>query len=211
MTELLKKHYAIICQRAVEALNRNRFQAQYVKDSKEALAAALALIPAKATVGMGGSATLATLGIKETLLAQGNQVFNHQGLPSHEAMLVRRQELTADVFLASSNALTLEGELINVDGMGNRVAAMTFGPQRVILVVGANKIVPDEAAGRQHIELFAGPMNAERLDKKTPCRVTGSCMHCNSPERICMVTSIMHKAPMGADFHVIIVGEELGF
>lgn len=211
MTDFIKHHYELTGKKVVEILNKKRFQAEYADTKEEAVALALKLIAAEDTVGMGGSATLSELALAETLQERGNKIFNHQGLPLAEAVAVRRQQLTADVFLSSSNAVTMDGEIINMDGTGNRVAAMAFGPKRVIVIMGANKIVKDEWDGRRRIEMLAAPTNADRLSRKTPCVVTGICSNCSSPERICSITTILHQAPTLTDFHVIIVGESLGY
>ncbi|HIU64005.1 MAG TPA: lactate utilization protein [Candidatus Avacidaminococcus intestinavium] len=211
MSSILERHYELIGRKAVDALRKNRFKAEFVKSSDEAIAAAMSLITKEDSIGLGGSMTVEGLGLEKLLSAQGNLLYNHQGLPPEEAYLVRRKQLTADVFLCSSNAVTLTGELINVDGAGNRVAAMTFGPKRVVVIVGANKIVKDEEDGRRRIKMTAAPMNTDRLKRKTPCVSIGYCVECDSPERICSLTSILHKAPMGSDFHVIVVGEALGY
>ena len=211
MSEIEKNHLEALGKQAVKALNAKRFIAQFVATKEEAVQAILALIKDKDTVGMGGSDTTEELKLKLELEKRGNIVYYHQGLPPEESRIVRCKELTADVFLTSTNAVTLDGELINVDGSGNRVAAMSFGPKLVIVVVGANKVVQDEVAGRKRIKLQAAPMNATRLNCKTPCVSTGICMDCNSPERICMITSILHMAPRGSDFHVVVVGEKLGY
>lgn len=211
MEKLQQDHFEKIGRLAVKALAANGFQAQFVATKEAALQATLALIDAKATVGFGGSMTTKAIGVQAALEKRGNTVYNHQGLPKEEALQVRRQELTADVLLSSSNAITLQGELINVDGSGNRVAAMIFGPQRVIVIAGANKIVKDEAAGRQRIQMVAAPMNTARLHCQTPCATTGVCVDCHIPARICNVTTIIHRPPSAVDFHVIIVGEELGY
>ena len=211
MTDLLKNHYEKQGKKVVDALNLKRFHAQYVSTKEEAVSAILSLINKKDTIGMGGSVTLEELKIKEELEKRGNMIFNHQGLAPEKAKMVRRQELTADVFIASSNAVTLEGEILNVDGVGNRVASLMFGPERQIVVMGCNKIVKDLEAARQRVGMVAAPMNADRLNKNTPCAKTGYCVDCKSPERICAMTAIWHTAPMGSDFYVIMVGESLGF
>ncbi|MGL5206750.1 MAG: lactate utilization protein [Acidaminococcaceae bacterium] len=211
MNSMLKHHYELTGKKVVEALNKNRFKAEYADTKAEAVEAILKLINPQDTVGMGGSITLEELSIGKLLQELGNTIFNHQGLPPAEAYVVRRKQLTSDVFIASSNAVTLDGEIVNMDGSGNRVAAMTFGPKKVIVIMGANKIVKDETDARRRIQMMAAPMNADRLSRKTPCVITGVCANCNSSERICSVTSIMHKAPLGSDFHVIVVGEALGY
>lgn len=211
MENVYKDRMDKVGKRAVTALNANGFHAQYLNNKEEALAAALALITPEATVGMGGSMTVAAVGLKKALEAKGNIIYDHQGVPGEAGWELRRKELTCDVFLTSSNAVTLEGELINVDGFGNRVAAMTFGPKRIVMLVGANKIVKDEAAGRERIRMLAAPLNMARLNRKTPCAVTGTCANCSSPDRACNATVVLHKAPSGADFHIIVIGESLGY
>jgi len=211
MNSMLKHHYELTGKKVVEALNKNRFKAEYADTKAEAVEAILKLINPQDTVGMGGSITLDELSIGKLLQELGNTIFNHQGLPPAEAYSVRRKQLTSDVFIASSNAVTLDGEIVNMDGSGNRVAALSFGPKRVIVIMGANKIVKDELDARRRIAMTAAPMNADRLNRKTPCVITGVCANCNSPERICSITSIIHKAPSTSDFHVIIVGESLGY
>ena len=195
----------------VEALNKNGFKAQFVANKEQALVTALKLIGKGDSVGMGGSQTVTAIGLEEALKKQGNIVFNHQGLSKEEAFKVRREELTADVFVAGANAVTLEGELVNVDGSGNRVAAMTFGPGKIIIIAGINKIVEDEEAGRERIKMVAAPLNCIRLQRHTPCVAVGKCMDCHSPERICNVTSIIHRPVAPVEYHIIIVGEPLGY
>jgi L-lactate utilization protein LutB len=211
METVFENHWEKLGKYAVEALNKNGFKAQYAPNKTAALTAVLELIDKSATVGMGGSHTMDDLGVLNALQQRGNMVFNHQGLSKEEAFKVRRQEITADVFLSGANAVTLEGELVNVDGSGNRVAALAFGPRKVIVVAGANKVVKDEAAARERIKMLAAPLNADRLQRKTPCRATGMCMDCHSPERICNVTTITHRPLTYAEIHVVIVGESLGY
>ena len=211
MENVYQRRLANVGKKAVEVLNTKGFKAQYVNTKEEALQAALALIDDTATVGFGGSMTVAAVGLKDALLAKGHTVYDHQGMPAAEARKTRRAELTSDVFVASSNAVTLEGELVNVDGVGNRVAALTFGPDKVIVIVGANKIVKDEAAGRERVRRVAAPLNALRLSRKTPCATLGYCTNCNAPDRQCCATVVTHKPTAGSDFHIIVVGETLGY
>ena len=123
MNSMLKHHYELTGKKVVEALNKNRFKAEYADTKAEAVEAILKLINPQDTVGMGGSITLEELSIGKLLQELGNTIFNHQGLPPAEAYNVRRKQLTSDVFIASSNAVTLDGEIVNMDGSGNRVAA----------------------------------------------------------------------------------------
>jgi hypothetical protein len=126
-------------------------------------------------------------------------------------MKILKRQLTSDVFISGSNAVTLEGEILNVDGTGNRVAALSFGPTKTIVVVGINKIVRDMDEAFARLETYAAPMNNKRLDKPNPCVKAGVCMDCDGDTRLCRVYNIMRKRPSGTDFTVIIVGEDLGY
>jgi hypothetical protein len=124
---------------------------------------------------------------------------------------MRRRGLTADFMIASSNAITLDGRLVNLDGMGNRVAAMTFGPQKVVLVVGMNKLAMTLQEAIDRTKQLAAPMNCIRLDIANPCRETGLCSDCHTPTRICNIWSIIEGAVVKDRIHVKLVGENLGF
>lgn len=194
------------------ALKKHRFEALYVASAEEAKAKVLELIPPDASVGMGGSVTTRKIGLREALDERGNEVFDHvrPGLPPEQKRQVMRAQLTSDVFLTSSNAVTAEGEIVNVDGAGNRIAALSFGPGSVIIVVGKNKLVPDLHAGLERIRAIAGPKNARRLELSTPCVEKQSCQDCASPSRICNATHILRR-PLRSPITIIIVGEDLGY
>ena len=213
MKKFIEWHNDIFGEKVVKALEKNNFHAYYVADRAAATDKVFSLIPAGATVGVAGSWTLKELNIPEQLEKKGHEVFDHNkpGLTMDESMALRRKELLCDVFISGTNAVTLDGQIVNTDGSGNRVAAMSFGPKKVVVVVGVNKIVSDLDAAMERIELFAAPINNKRLDKPNPCTVSGVCMDCAGPARICNITSILHKKPPTIDFHVVIVGEELGF
>lgn len=213
MSEFTNWHNQTIGEKLVKALEKNNFTASYVNTKQEALDKLAALIPTDATVGIGGSWTIKEVGIDTLLEERGNTVFNHNkpGLSKEESMALRRKQMTCDIFLTSTNALTLQGELVNVDGSGNRVAAMIFGPKKVIVITGINKVVTNTDAAMERIELYAAPINNKRLGLPNPCTVTGQCMDCQGPTRICNITTIMHKKPAGTEVEIIIIGEELGF
>jgi len=214
MNEFRAWHADALGVKAVEALNKNNFQAVYVKTRQEAIEKVLSLVPAQAAVGVGGSWTIASeLGLPDRLESLGHTVYDHNkpGLAPEVALDYRRKQLSCDVFLTGTNAITLDGKLVNVDGAGNRVAAMIFGPKKVIIVAGINKIVRDVAEAERRIELYAAPINNKRLKRPNPCTATGMCMDCQGPTRICNVTTILRKRPMLAEIHIIVVGEELGF
>jgi len=214
MSEAQNWHIDTLGAKAVDALAKNNFTANYVKTRKEAVERVLAVIPEGATVGMGGSwTTTVDLALGELLEKRGHTVYNHNkpGLTPEQIMDCRHKQLACDVFLSSSNAVTLDGQLVNVDGIGNRVAAMIFGPPKVVVVAGINKIVRDVPAAEERIALYAAPINNKRLKRPNPCTQTGICMDCQGPTRICNITTIIRKKPGLTDFHVIIVGENLGF
>ena len=213
MKQFIQWHNDTFGEKVVKALEKNNFQAHYAVNRTVAIEKALSLIPAGATIGVGGSWTLKELGIPEQLAKNGHTVYDHNipGLTMEESLALRRKELLSDVFLSGANAITLGGQLVNTDGSGNRVAAMSFGPKKVIVIVGVNKIVSDLDAAMERIETVAAPINNKRLDRPNPCTITGMCMDCQGSTRICNITSILHKRPPAIDFHVIVVGEELGF
>jgi len=214
VSELKNWHNQTLGANVVEALQKNYFTACYVNTRQEALDKLAALIPSDAAVEIGGSWTINEIGIDTLLADRGNTVvFNHNkpGLSPEEVAAFRRSQLTCDVFLTGANALTLQGEIVNVDGVGNRVAAMMFGPKKVIVIVGINKLVANVEAAMERIKLVAAPINNKRLNRPNPCTATGQCMDCKGPNRICNVTTIMHKRPLATDVEIIIVGEELGF
>jgi hypothetical protein len=199
--------------RALAALEKNGFQTFFASSGKAALEKVLTLIPPEAKVGIGGSVTIREIGLIDALLARGNQVFHHwqKGISSEEVTAIMKQELNSDIFIASSNAVTEDGKLVNADQTGNRVASMIFGPQKVIVIAGINKIVRDVAEGIQRIKNVATPMNSKRLGQKTSCAMTGKCTECDAPDKPCRVTTIIEKKPIKTDITVILVGEELGF
>ncbi len=164
------------------------------------------------TVGFGGSVTLREMGIFE-LLSTHNKVVWHDARPTDMTVPEARLASTrADIYLSSVNAISQKGEIVNIDNTGNRVAAITFGPKKVYLVVGCNKITPDLDSAIYRARNVAAPLNAKRLNRKTPCAVKGDrCYDCNSPERICRNLSVFWQRPMGAEYEVILINEELGY
>ena len=120
-------------------------------------------------------------------------------------------ELEADWFVTSANALAMDGTIVNIDGTGNRVGVMAWAPGKILYIIGVNKIASDVDSALKRARSIASPPNAVRIGMKTPCTAVGRCMDCNSPDRICRVVTMMERAPIGRECHVIIVGEELGY
>ncbi len=212
MTEYQTWYQAQQVERTIKALGKNNFDARFVARAADAAAAVFEMIPDGSLVGVGGSMTLQQIGFFEEAAKRPIKLLNPspQQLSPEEFLRARREILNADVFLSSSNAVTEDGKLYNIDGTGNRVASMTFGPRRVILVCGVNKIVKDLEAARRRAQEWAAPMNAKRLSLKTPCAETGVCVDCASPQRICNVYVEMAKKPSRTEMTVLIVGEALG-
>ena len=200
-------------QRLLESLEKRNITAYYAPTKEDALALVKEMIPAGSTVSTGGSQTLKQVGIID-YLKSGEVTYldrTDPALSPEQRKAVEKAGLTADVFLSSTNALTEDGKLFNIDGNGNRVAAMLYGPDRVIIVAGINKIVANEKDAEWRVRNVASPPNTVRLNKKTPCAALGKCMDCNSPDRICNeFVWIVRQRDYGR-MHVVIVGEELGF
>lgn len=202
------------------SLLKNGMAALWAADRAKALDGAVALIKPGDRIGVGGSVTLEEIGLMEVLrhgrVPQGTFTFYDQyrtDIPREEALSLRHKSLESDLFFSGANAITLAGELVNMDGYGNRVAALAFGPGRVCLIAGTNKIVPDIPAALARIKTIAAPRNCRRLNRLTPCHETGRCNDamCKAPERICNVYSVIRRQPGGNRISVILVGEELGY
>lgn len=198
-----------------EKLRGRGFEAEVCATREEARARVLALAKDAGSVGFGGSLSVACLNLTRELREAGKEILNH-GFPNltpEERMEIMRRQLTCDLFLASANALTEEGVLVNIDGNGNRVGAMVFGPRQVALVIGRNKLVSGGVhAALARIAAVAGPVNAYRLGKKTPCAATGACANCveGCPDSICRVTTIIKRRPTCTPVTVLLVNEDMG-
>ena len=197
----------------VTNLKKHGFDAHFVATRDEANTLILGMISGYETFGFGGSDTTRSLGIVEALKARGKTVYDHwqKGLTREEDLDIRLRQGRCDCFLCSANAVTVTGEIVNVDGIGNRTNAMTFGPKKVCIVAGMNKVTPDLESGLRRIREVAAPMRARSLGMETPCAQTGVCTDCNAPQRICRATLILHRCPMLTDISVILINDSLGF
>lgn len=212
-TELVDWTYEQKCRKAVESLERNGFTAVYCPSGQEAFDYIVAEAAQAESVGFGGSMSVTDLKVIERLREMGKELLIHgaPGLSLEERVAIMRRQLTCDLFLTGTNALTLSGWLVNIDATGNRVGSMFFGPRKVIVVAGRNKLVDggvQEAMDR--IKEWASPPNARRLSYKTPCATTGFCSDCNSPDRICRVTTVIDRKPRLTDLRVLVVNEDMG-
>jgi len=198
--------------KVVRALEERFFEAWYFDEPSEALDKILSLIPSEHVVSWGGSLTLGELGVTERVVREGYKVIDRdKAQDRQERFELMRQALLCDTYLTSCNAISEDGQLVNIDGFGNRVAAMTFGPRQVIVIAGMNKVAKTVDDALVRARTIAAPANTQRFpDNKAPCNETGSCANCKSPDSICsfFVTTRMCK-PAGR-IKVILVGQDLG-
>jgi hypothetical protein len=211
--ELVNWIYEQKCKKAVEGLQNNGFIAVYCPTCAEAYDYILAEAAGADSVGFGGSLSVADLDVAGKLKEMGKELLMHSapGLTSEERLGVMRRQLTCDLFLTGTNALTLSGCLVNIDATGNRVGSMLFGPKEVIVVAGRNKLVDGNISDAvKRVKDWSAPSNARRLSFNTPCAKTGFCCDCNSPERICRITTIIDRKPRQTDLRVLVVNAEMG-
>lgn len=199
-----------------DRLESNNFQVLTAESSGQAKDMALEALRQRAPclVSWGGSKTFVQTGLYEAVLADpAFRVLDTyaKNMTREESIERRRQALLADVFVTGTNALTEQGHLVNLDMIGNRVAALTFGPKYVLILVGRNKIVPDLSSAMDRIKRYSAPVNAVRLGKKTPCAKTGVCQNCRSPERICNTWTVSEKSFPAGRVCVVLINEDLGF
>jgi hypothetical protein len=202
-------------EKVIDNLKRRQIKGYYFDSVEEGIEHIARLIPGGSTVGLGGSTTLIQSGLIHRLRELPITLYDRylEGVPKEEVNRMRLQSLTADVFIASSNAITLEGQLVNVDGIGNRVASMLYGPKKVILLAGVNKIVDSIEEGIAHIHSQTAPINVQRFGVKPLCKETGICdeEQCWPPERICNKYVVIEGESQKDRIYVVLVGERLGF
>lgn len=199
-------------ERTIKNLEKNNIEAYNVKNSKQLIELIDKLIPEGETVAVGGSMTLFETGIIDHIRSKNYNFLDRykEGLSKEDIKDVFRKSFFADSYIVSTNALTENGELYNVDGNGNRVAAMLFGPDKVIVIAGINKIVKDVDEAIKRNKFVSAPINAKRLNKATPCTKVGYCMDCKSQDRICNEYTLIKRQGVKGRIKVIIVEEELG-
>jgi L-lactate utilization protein LutB len=197
----------------VERLRKNGFDAHWMPDLETARDQILPMVGRHKTFGFGGSDTVRRLGLIEHLKLSGKTVYDHwqRDLTPEESLSLRRAQLTCDCFFCSANAISLSGEIVNVDGAGNRTSAMGFGPVQVIIVAGMNKVTEDLTSALRRVREVAAPLRAKSLNMKTPCAETGLCGDCSSPQRICRITTILHRQPVLTPTSVFLINQTLGY
>lgn len=202
----------LLAQKMINNLKRRNFEAFYCPTAAEAVEKVSSLIPDGSSVTWGGSMTIRDMGLTAALHKRDLDILDRDlAADRDEAQRIYREAFNVDYYLSSVNAISEDGVIVNIDGNGNRVAAITFGPKKVILVVGLNKVTQDMESALARARSTASPINAARFDIKTPCRADGTCHNCNSPESICNYIHFMRNSHPAGRHTVVLVGEDLGY
>lgn len=201
-----------LAQKMIKNLERRNMEACYCATASEAIEKVLSLIPEGSSISWGGSMTIRDMGLTKALYERNcyDLIDRDEAKDRDEAQEMYRKAFFADFYISSANAISEDGVIVNIDGNGNRVAAITFGPKKVIFVIGMNKVAQDVTAALARARSTASPINAARFDIKTPCQVDGICHNCNSPESICNFFHFVRNSRPGR-ISVVLVGEDLGY
>ena len=209
MNENITKRYELLSKKVIKGLESRQMSGYYAANREEALKIALSLIPEGSTVTMGGAMSAHEIGLPQAL-AEGNYNFiDRDKMEDKRAAMLAAYD--ADFFLASANAMTEDGVIVNIDGNANRVSAIAQGPRHVLFIVGMNKICDDVDGALKRARNVAAPINAQRFGLNTPCTKTGSCMDCKTPDTICCQFLITRYSKHPGRIHVILVTDFLGF
>lgn len=196
----------------IKNMAKKNMEGYYCATSAEAVEKALSLMPEGASVTWGGSMTLTECGLMNALKTANYELIDRDTAKTPEdSRLMYAKQVMADYYLMSSNAITIDGELVNIDGRANRVSCLCWGPQNVIIIAGMNKVCSDVESAVQRVRNFAAPPNCVRLNRNTPCTQTGKCGDCYSPDCICSQVLITRRSSTPNRIKVILVGEELGY
>ncbi len=207
-----EEYNKLIAKKVIKEMETRGIEAFYCQSKKEALEKALELIPEKSTVAWGGSESIKELGLISALYDGNYNLLDRAKAENQDEIdEIYRKAFFSDFYLMSTNAFTIDGKLVNIDGTGNRVAAMIYGPKNVIVAAGMNKLEMDEESAVSRAHNKAAAINALRLDKKTPCGKTGICNDCKSDDCICCQVVVTRKSKPKGRIKVILVGEELGY
>lgn len=195
----------------VKNLRSRHYEAYYCKSKEQALAKALELIPNDATVGWGGAMSAQQIGLLDAVKNGNYKAIDRDDAPNpEERKKAMKNCLMADVFITGANALSMDGQMVNIDGNGNRVAAIVYGPESIIVIAGMNKVMDTLDAAVIRARTIAAPMNKQRFALQTPCEITGTCGDCKSEGCICNQILITRNSKPAGRIKVIMVGEELG-
>lgn len=208
MDSNLQKRNEVLAQTVIKGLQSRNITGYYATDQNEACRLALSLIPKEKSIAMGGCMSAKEIGLLSALNEGGYHFIDRSRMDPREALLA---SFSADIFLSSVNAMTDDGILVNIDGNANRVACIAQGPQKVIFIVGIQKVCSDLDSAMKRARNVAAPANAQRFPLKTPCKLTGKCSDCKSPDTICCEFLITRYSKHPGRMHLILVNEELGF
>ena len=205
----IRKRNALLAQKVIKGLESRNMTGYYAEDREAALKQALALIPDGSSVTMGGAMSAHEIGLVKALKSGSYNFIDRDAYADRRAAMLAAYD--ADVFLSSVNAMTEDGELVNIDGNANRVSAIAQGPKKVVFIVGMNKVCSDLDGAMKRARNVAAPINAQRFGLSTPCAKTGACMNCKSPDTICCQFLITRYSKHKDRIHVILVNDSLGF
>ncbi len=207
-----KIYYENLADSIIDKFNKRGIEGYYCENAAEALLTAKRFLTPGCSISWGGSETLNEIGLLENLKDSDYILYDrHSAKTPEEKSLIYSKIVATDYFFMSSNAITLDGQLVNIDGMGNRVACLIAGPKNVIIIAGMNKIVTDVTTGMDRVRNMAAPPNVVRLGAKTPCAEIGKCANCLVDDCICCEIVITRKSKIPGRIKVILVGEELGY
>ena len=208
MDENMKKRNERLAQTVIKGLQSRNMTGYYAEDKEAALQQALELIEENSTISMGGCMSAHEIGLVQALQEGNYQYLDRSKMEPREGLLAAYD---SDVFLSSANAMTSDGILVNIDGNSNRVSCIAQGPKKVIFIVGMNKVCDDLDSAIKRARNVAAPINAQRFEVKTPCKETGKCFDCKSPDTICCQFLITRYSRHTGRIHVILVNDNLGF
>lgn len=212
MNDPRQSYYEKRAQRLIRKLQEGGFGAYYCPDKASALEQALSLIPKGASVGWGGALSAQQIGLMDALSAgEYNPIDRDKTNSPEERKAAMKRCLLADVFITGANALSMDGQMVNIDGMGNRVAAIVYGPESIIVIAGMNKVTDTLEDALRRARTVAAPVNKQRFPGDTPCKVTGTCADCRSERCICNQILITRNSRPAGRIKIILVGEDLGF
>lgn len=207
-----EQYYENAANTIIKNLEKRQMEGYYCRTSEDAVKKVLELMPAGSSVGWGGSMTLTESGLMDAV-KNGDYVVNDRetAKTKEDQKEMYAKILNSDFFLMSTNAITLDGQLVNIDGRGNRISFLCYGPEQVVIVAGMNKVEADVDSAMKRVRNVASPKNTVRLNKNTPCAATGKCGDCLSPDCICAQMLVTRFSIVPGRIKVILVGEELGY
>lgn len=210
--EIIKKRNSLLGEQVVKNLKSRNIDAYFVSSKEEALKKALEIIPQESSISWGGSVSIENIGLKEAVRNRNYKVLDREKVTTlEEKHEIMHKALSCDFFLTSCNAISEDGVLVNIDGVANRLAAIRYGPKHVLMIVGINKVVKSVEDAISRARNIAAPINAQRFDINTPCKKTGCCYDCKSPDTICCQLLITRYSKIKGRIILILVDDNIGY